>query len=255
MEIRPKIEVFALLAVLVCAGSCWRSGSEGGGGDGSVDTDVDTDTDTDVDSDSDSDTDSDTDTVDTSTGPDSDTDSDTDTDSDSDSDTDTDSDTDSDTDTDVDTGVDTATCPNSTLMGDYTVSNTLQLTALSGYAIVTGHLTVEGDIETLDGLECLSQIGGDLTVWQTTSLPDVDGLTSMFYVGGDLSIGMFFAGNEILGDLDGLVHLTTLDGDLNVQMNPLLPTCAAEELEQQLIDNGWTGTSSIWGNDDLGTCD
>lgn len=115
--------------------------------------------------------------------------------------------------------------------------------------------TVEGDLASLDGLECLSQIGGDLTIWQTTALTDIDGLVSVYYVGGNLQIGQFFAGNQVLEDLDGLVHLTTLDGNLSVVMNPVLPTCAAEELEQQLIDNGWTGTSDIWGNDDLGSCD
>jgi hypothetical protein len=250
-----------LFGLVLWTVSCWRATGDGAI-DASTDVDSDADTDSDVDTDTDTDTDSDIDT-DTDIDTDSDVDTDTDTDTDSDADTDTDTDTDSDVDTDadsdsdtgVDTGVDTSTCPNSTLMGDYTVSNTLQLTALVGYSIVTGHLTIEGDLETLDGLECLSQIGGDLTVWQTTLLPDVDGLISVYYVGGNLQIGQVFVGNAALENLDGLVHLTTLDGDLSVVMNPVLPTCAAEELEQQLIDNGWTGTSSIWGNDDLGSCD
>lgn len=58
--------------------------------------------------------------------------------------------------------------------------------------------------------------------------------------------------NESLTLID-FAALASLGGALRIGNNPLLPTCQAEALRDQLIAAGWTGTPIIWGNG-TGTC-
>lgn len=63
-----------------------------------------------------------------------------------------------------------------------------------------------------------------------------------------------------LESLEGLESLTSLaqghfGWDLKITDNPLLPTCEAERLVQQLQAAGWTGKPLIENNNDAATCE
>ena len=49
--------------------------------------------------------------------------------------------------------------------GDYEIQSLGELEVISGYTKVTGNLSIMlSDLTSLEGLECLSEIGGDLSI-------------------------------------------------------------------------------------------
>jgi hypothetical protein len=116
-------------------------------------------------------------------------------------------------------------------------------TAIAGANVVIGFATEEdhatlycpegGDhITSLKQLGCLERIEGALAISWLDQLESLEGL-------------------------EGLVELDTghFGWDLKINDNPLLPTCEAERLVQQLQAAGWTGTPLIENNNDSATCD
>jgi hypothetical protein len=90
-------------------------------------------------------------------------------------------------------------------------------------------------------------------------LPDLDGLGRLAYVGGSLMIRAGFGENAPehvnaeLASIEGLGNLESVAGDVQIENNPKLPTCAAEALVDRLVY--FYGSVSIAGNDDTATCD
>jgi hypothetical protein len=100
----------------------------------------------------------------------------------------------------------------------------------------------------LGGLESVTRVGSVLWVEGNDSLGGLTGLESLTTIGGELWIFR----NASLTRLAGLESLTTILLGLSVVENPLLPTCEAEGLLDQLVD--FTGTVEIRENDAAGTC-
>lgn len=121
--------------------------------------------------------------------------------------------------------------------GDYRIENDTDLTELSGYQIVNGKLTIRaptllslnglesltqiiGDLEivyndamiNVDGLNNLTFVGGEFTIYENDQLTNIDGLGSLNYVGGN--IGIYW--NYYLSNLDGLRGLTAVNGSLSI---------------------------------------
>jgi hypothetical protein len=212
-----RFGIVLAIAVVLAATGCWRTGSQGSGGAPDADTDTDTDTDVDTDADSDTDTDSDTDV-------------DSDTDTDSDSDTDTDADTDTDTDTDSDTDADTDTeppvdCGSVVHDGDVSIAVPADIDALAGVTQITGELRVENAaLTSLDGLESLRCVEGDVVVQFDSSLASLAGLENLWHVGGGLTIAYDM---NALTDLDGLAGLTEVGDDVHLEGIPGLTDISA----------------------------
>jgi hypothetical protein len=124
------------------------------------------------------------------------------------------------------------------------------LTNIAGdFEISTSQLT------SFYGLDSLHQIGGDLVISHHWSADDgglqtLEGLEFLTSIGKDLVV----FDNFYLNDIDALLNVTALGGNLSVQGNLSLPTCAAEAIAENLTLNGWTGKSVIAGNDDAGMC-
>jgi hypothetical protein len=134
-------------------------------------------------------------------------------------DTDPGADTDADSDTDSDTA-DTELCDLGSFEGSYTATDGEDLGGLFGYSLITGDLTVNCSYCTdLVLLECLTGVGGNLSLYDNESLESVDGLDSLTAVQGNLYIGA----NPVLTSLESLDGLTQVGGRLDVQQNDLLP--------------------------------
>jgi len=129
------------------------------------------------------------------------------------------------------------------LCSQQNVDELANYTSIAGANIVFGFATEE-DHEALfcpgagDHITSLKKLG---------CLETVDGALAISYL-------------DHLESLDGLENLVSLvqghfGWDLKINDNPLLPTCEAERLVQQLQANGWTGTPLIENNNDAATCE
>jgi len=120
------------------------------------------------------------------------------------------------------------------ITGDYYIENVSDLELLKGYTTVTGSLIIDADVESLEGLDMLTTIGGDLRIsWNPhiknltglksltsigglsityTSLTSLSGLENIISTGGNLNIW----GNNALTSLSGLENLTSVSGDLYI---------------------------------------
>jgi hypothetical protein len=102
--------------------------------------------------------------------------------------------------------------------GDYEIHNTADLLDLSGYAEITGNLVIDStSLSSIDGLECLIRVGGDLIISDNDSLDDITGLASLARVDGDLTI----SGNAALENTDGLGELVYVAGSLTFHDLPM----------------------------------
>ena len=212
-------------------------------------------------------------------------------DSGTDLDTDADSDSDGDSDTESDCVVDTETCTNGILdVIGYEIETTDDIDALAGYTGIGNADEFYGEfvianttLTNLEGLQCLTWIGGCLEVYDNPMLESLAGLCGVSSVGQQLVIhnndsltslyglnnvaavcaisdsesgGIQIHHNDTLGDVSALFGLTDFACDhLYVEDNTQLPTCEAENLRDHLLTTGWDGTAHIDGNDDEGTCE
>ena len=207
----------------------------------------------------------------------SDGDADADADGDADADADGDADGDGDADADADgDGDGDGDCGRGTYEGNFSIPDDGGPRDLEGYTAVNGSLSVrDPDLSSLDGLECLQGIEGNLEVSNGIALMNLDALGALRTVAGALALG----DNGILTDLDGLAGLTAVGGslsirsnasltniggldalaslgsDLEVVDNTLLPACQATALANRLAGLGWVGSSTIQGNDDDAVCE
>jgi hypothetical protein len=71
-------------------------------------------------------------------------------------------------------------------------------------------LSICTGLTSIDGLQNLTDVGGDLNFYQCTGLTSVDGLRNLTIVGG----WMNFSKCTGLTSVEGLQNLTTVGGDL-----------------------------------------
>ena len=97
-------------------------------------------------------------------------------------------------------------------------------------------------LTNLSGLDSLTHIGGNLTIWGDSQLTDLSGLESLSSIGGNLSIGDIMigwgilCGNPVLTNLDGLNSLSTIYGKVTIRENDSLTNL-----------NGLEGVTSVGG--------
>jgi len=130
--------------------------------------------------------------------------------------------------------------------GNYTINNQADLDALKGYQKITGHLTIQSDIESLAGLESLTHIDENLSISRNTVLVSLKGLDNLSYVGETLAIsendllsdltslegmetvnGLYIGNNAALINLNGLHNLRHIYGILYILNNPVLTNLKA----------------------------
>ncbi len=99
---------------------------------------------------------------------------------------------------------------------------------------VTGSVLLDAtQLTSLDGLSCVTRIGGDLTVRSNPDLASISGLAALTEVGGNVSIGEYLCefttewvctgyGNPALTSLDGLQNLESVGGWLWIADNDAL---------------------------------
>ena len=98
------------------------------------------------------------------------------------------------------------------------------LTALSSLQQIDGSLKIYlRGISTLEGLEALGTIGGNLRVDSTLLLFDLDPLSGLENIGGSLQI----EGNESLFSIAGMTSLQGIGGDVSITSNPGLSNCCS----------------------------
>jgi hypothetical protein len=115
------------------------------------------------------------------------------------------------------------------------------ISGLNRLSSVGGLSLQDLDVTTLDALSNLTAIRGDLYVGLNGQLTDGGGLGRVASIEGSVTI----AENRALRTL-GMASLATVGGDFDIQYNPILPTCEADNLLAQIIDV--TGNANIEGN-------
>ena len=114
------------------------------------------------------------------------------------------------------------------------------------------------DLKSFD-LRSLVYVKGKVEIEGNRILPDLDGLRSLSYIGGNLIIRAGYGPsepeyfNQELSDISGLSNVESVAGDIRIENNPRLPTCAAEALVERL--KYFPGIATINGNDTSATCE
>ena len=124
------------------------------------------------------------------------------------------------------------------------------LAGLSSITSVGGGLSIGFNpvLTNLAGLSNITSVGGDLYIGYNAALTNLADLNNITSVGGDLYIGY----NAALANLAGLSNIISVGGGLSIDYNDVLPTCEAENFLTQLIE--YSGTTTIAGNNDSGSC-
>lgn len=73
-------------------------------------------------------------------------------------------------------------------------------------------------LTSLDGLENLQTVGGNLIIWSNANLSDISGISNVVSLGGDLWIGR----SDVLTNLNSLQNYTSIGGDLSIGINTSL---------------------------------
>lgn len=119
-------------------------------------------------------------------------------------------------------------------------------------------ITYNNDLKSFD-LRSLVYVKGKVEIEGNKILPDLDGLGSLSYIGGNLIIRAGYGPsepeyfNQELSDISGLSNVESVAGDIRIENNPRLPTCAAEDLIERL--KYFPGIATIDGNDTNATCE
>jgi hypothetical protein len=104
-------------------------------------------------------------------------------------------------------------------------SSLKNLEGLSGLTRVNANLfqiSGNGSLESLDGLESLQVVRGDLIIEDNNALTNIDGLASLTDVGTDMSSTIKIQRNAALLNLDGLSSLTDLHSAIIIHLNDSL---------------------------------
>src|SRR5690606_17868335 len=99
----------------------------------------------------------------------------------------------------------------------YNTSNIIDLTPLQNLTEITGELFlgVNRNLTSLEGMNALESIGGNLRFWNNNrSLTNLEGLSNLQSIGGSLEIGENWNNNSALSNLDGLNNLSQIGGGL-----------------------------------------
>ena len=109
--------------------------------------------------------------------------------------------------------------------GDRNISTAAEFSAFAGEQceVVSGHVIIsKTDLQTLDGLGNLVQVGG-LEISANAQLNDLDALLHLTRIDGPLIVGR----NGALSTLKGLENVRRIGGLIAVEFNPLLTDLAA----------------------------
>jgi hypothetical protein len=110
--------------------------------------------------------------------------------------------------------------------GTYIIKDETDLHLLEGYSSITGNLYIFIDEPTsLEGLESITTVGGDLYIENIRALTDISGLRNLTSVGGDFVI----RDNDDLKNLSGLENLASVGGDLKIYNNVALTSLSVLE--------------------------
>ncbi|MBU1638306.1 hypothetical protein KKC97_11630 [bacterium] len=119
-------------------------------------------------------------------------------------------------------------CSRGPWLGDLEINTLSQAEDHYGYTSVTGSLSISGDVNDLESLSCLEEIGGDLRIDGTSSLRNLHGLNAIIAIHGNLEIGSpddtygRCTGNELLTSISGLERVDRVGGSLIVCRNGVL---------------------------------
>ncbi len=104
---------------------------------------------------------------------------------------------------------------------------------------IEGELWIQGnDIINLNGLNVLTDIGGDLYIDDNEVLISLTGLEGLNYIGGNLTIGSYPGGNPVLQSLSSLADLTLIGGNIYIYANSALTSLSGlENINNASIEN------------------
>jgi len=144
------------------------------------------------------------------------------------------------------------------LEGDATITGS-NINNLNGLLVLTnigGDLSIHDNpqLTILEGLNNINYIGGSLIIESNDNLTTLSGLENLVYIGGDLMMGHWFIlygwgtyinGNEKLTSLSALSNIYTIFGNVSIARNDMLVSLAGLNLSYI------QGSFDIGGNDAL----
>merc|ERR1711977_627442 len=89
---------------------------------------------------------------------------------------------------------------------------------LESGGVIEGDVLIGEEVTSLEGLEGLVTVGGDLSIWNNPQLTSLSGLEGLTRVSGNI----YVEGNTNLASLTGLANLERVGGRLILEKNPKL---------------------------------
>jgi len=92
---------------------------------------------------------------------------------------------------------------------------------LEGISVVTGSIQVNRtDLADLNFMACVTEVGGEVTIFDNDSLTNVDGLHSLTSIGTDF----IFSENGALVDFNGLPNIAQMNNNIIMKNNDAMET-------------------------------
>ncbi len=114
-------------------------------------------------------------------------------------------------------------CDRGVFVGSVRVISEDEIDLIAGHTGVTGWLEVfESDLECLDFLRCVEDVGHDVTVFGNPELTDVRGLDSLATIGSIEGGNLVLSENAALETITGFSSLETIPGSLNLTRHDAL---------------------------------
>jgi hypothetical protein len=129
-----------------------------------------------------------------------------------------------------------------------------------GCTEIEGALGISGiDITNLNGLNCLTSIGGNLNIHDNNNLTNLSGFDNLNFIGESLLIGELdwvgWGGNNSLINFSGLNNLSAIGGSFNITGNEVLTDLTGlgslTSIAEHLMINKNNNLSSLTGIDNL----
>ncbi len=149
------------------------------------------------------------------------------------------------------------------VLGDFQVASETPITDLEGISIIDGDLLIGGrNYVNLDFLQCITEVRGDIQIYDMPFLTDVSGTDNLVKVGrppgpcpscpGDMDDGrgnITISNNPMLTDIDGFAGLTDVGEGMKMGGTALAPMSLVIRSNPALVTvSGFDNLLFIWSN-------
>lgn len=129
-------------------------------------------------------------------------------------------------------------CDRGSFVGSIRITSGAQIDEIAGYTSMTGWLEVfESDLQCVDFLGCMEDVGHDVTLFGNQNLESVEGLDGLVSIGIVADGNLVITENPALPDIDAINGLEVIPGSLAVNHNDSLQSVSGLSALREVREN------------------